>query len=327
MFDMRRRHFIMVLGGAAAWPLATWAQQPAMPVVGYLSSVSPEPEIVAAFRRGLGESGFVEGQNVAIDYRWAEGRYDRLSAWATDLARRQVAVIVTGGGDPPIIAAKAATETIPIVFNTATDPMKLGLVTSLNRPVGNVTGVSTFSSQLGAKRLELLQELMPQASVIAVLTNPIYPTTESQVKEVQEAAAHLGMQPVVLAVSTEPDMDAAFATLAQKRAGGLVVGVDAFLFSHRNQIAALAARYRMPAVYAWREFAAAGGLMSYGISRTDAYRQVGVYTGRILKGAKPADLPVMQPTKFELVINLKTAKALGLAVPQSLLARADEVIE
>jgi putative tryptophan/tyrosine transport system substrate-binding protein len=324
MFDMRRRHFIMVLGGAAAWPLATWAQQPAMPVVGYLSSVSPEPEIVAAFRRGLGESGFVEGQNVAIDYRWAEGRYDRLSAWATDLARRQVAVIV---GDPPIIAAKAATETIPIVFNTATDPMKLGLVTSLNRPVGNVTGVSTFSSQLGAKRLELLQELVPQASVIAVLTNPIYPTTESQVKEVQEAAAHLGMQPVVLAVSTEPDMDAAFATLAQKRAGGLVVGVDAFLFSHRNQIAALAARYRMPAVYAWREFAAAGGLMSYGISRTDAYRQVGVYTGRILKGAKPADLPVMQPTKFELVINLKTAKALGLQIPDKLLALADEVIE
>ncbi len=327
MFDMRRRHFIMVLGGAAAWPLATWAQQPAMPVVGYLSSVSPEPEIVAAFRRGLGESGFVEGQNVAIDYRWAEGRYDRLSAWATDLARRQVAVIVTGGGDPPIIAAKAATETIPIVFNTATDPMKLGLVTSLNRPVGNVTGVSTFSSQLGAKRLELLQELVPQASVIAVLTNPIYPTTESQVKEVQEAAAHLGMQPVVLAVSTEPDMDAAFATLAQKRAGGLVVGVDAFLFSHRNQIAALAARYRMPAVYAWREFAAAGGLMSYGISRTDAYRQVGVYTGRILKGAKPADLPVMQRTKFELVINLKTAKALGLQIPDKLLALADEVIE
>jgi putative tryptophan/tyrosine transport system substrate-binding protein len=324
MFDMRRRHFIMVLGGAAAWPLATWAQQPAMPVVGYLSSVSPEPEIVAAFRRGLGESGFVEGQNVAIDYRWAEGRYDRLSAWASDLARRQVAVIV---GDPPMIAAKAATETIPIVFNTATDPMKLGLVTSLNRPVGNVTGVSTFSSQLGAKRLELLQELVPQASVIAVLTNPIYPTTESQVKEVQEAAAHLGMQPVVLAVSTEPDMDAAFATLAQKRAGGLVVGVDAFLFSHRNQIAALAARYRMPAVYAWREFAAAGGLMSYGISRTDAYRQVGVYTGRILKGAKPADLPVMQPTKFELVINLKTAKALGLQIPDKLLALADEVIE
>jgi putative tryptophan/tyrosine transport system substrate-binding protein len=222
---------------------------------------------------------------------------------------------------------KAATETIPIVFNTATDPMKLGLVTSLNRPVGNVTGVSTFSSQLGAKRLELLQELVPQASVIAVLTNPIYPTTESQVKEVQEAAAHLGMQPVVLAVSTEPDMDAAFATLAQKRAGGLVVGVDAFLFSHRNQIAALAARYRMPAVYAWREFAAAGGLMSYGISRTDAYRQVGVYTGRILKGAKPADLPVMQPTKFELVINLKTAKALGLQIPDKLLALADEVIE
>jgi putative ABC transport system substrate-binding protein len=325
MLNMKRRDFITLLGGAAAaWPLAARAQQPTIPVVGYLSSVSPEPEIVAAFRRGLGESGFVEGQNVAIDYRWAEGRYDRLSAWATDLARRQVAVIVTGGGDPPIIAAKAATET---VFNTATDPMKLGLVTSLNRPVGNVTGVSTFSSQLGAKRLELLQELMPQASVIAVLTNPIYPTTESQVKEVQEAAAHLGMQPVVLAVSTEPDMDAAFATLAQKRAGGLVVGVDAFLFSHRDQIAALAARYRVPAVYAWREFAAAGGLMSYGISRTDAYRQVGVYTGRILKGAKPADLPVMQPTKFELVINLKTAKALGLQIPDKLLALADEVIE
>jgi ABC-type uncharacterized transport system substrate-binding protein len=271
---VKRREFISLLGGAAAaWPLAARGQQPAIPVVGYLSSVSPEPEIVAAFRRGLGESGFVEGQNVAIDYRWAEGRYDRLSAF------------------------------------------------------GNVTGVSTFSSQLGAKRLELLQELMPQASVIAVLTNPIYPTTESQVKEVQEAAAQLGMQPVVLAVSTEPDMDAAFATLPQKRAGGLVVGVDAFLFSHRNQIAALAARYRMPAVYAWREFAAAGGLMSYGISRTDAYQQVGVYAGRILKGAKPADLPVMQPTKFELVINLKTAKALGLQIPDKLLALADEVIE
>src|SRR5262245_19870905 len=288
-WPVKRREFITLLGGAAAWPLAARAQQRATPIVGYLSGISPEPEIVATFLRGLGEIGFTDGQNVTIEYRFAEGQYARLSALATDLVRRQVAAIVTGGGDPPIIAAKAATDTIPIVFNTATDPTKLGLVASLNRPASNITGVSTFSSQLGAKRLELLRQLVPSASTIAVLTNPTYPTTQSQVAELQEAATHLGLQAIVLAVSTEHEMAEAFARLTQERTGGLVVGVDAFLFSHRDRIAALAARHRIPSIYAWREFAAAGGLMSYGISRTEAYRQVGVYAGRILKGAKPAD--------------------------------------
>jgi putative ABC transport system substrate-binding protein len=236
-------------------------------------------------------------------------------------------VIVTSGGDPPLIAARAVTETIPIVFNTATDPTKLGLVTSLNRPVGNVTGVSTFSSQLGAKRLELLRQLMPGAAATAVLTNPKYPTTDSQVKELQDAASRLGISAVVLAASSEHDLDEAFATLTQGQTGGLVVCVDAFLFSRRDRITALAARYRVPTISPWREFAAAGGLMTYGINRVEAYRQVGVYAGSVLKGARPADLPIMQPTKFEFVINLKTARALGLDVPDKLLALADEVIE
>jgi len=325
---VRRRQFITLLGGATTWPLAARAQQQGeMPVVGYLSSITPEPIIVTAFHRGLVESGFVDGQNVTVEFHWAEGRYDELPALAADLVRRRVSVIVTGGGDPPLIAARAATETIPIVFNTATDPTKLGLVTSLNRPVGNITGVSTFSSQLGAKRLELLRELMPRATATAVLTNPTYPTTESQVNELQDAATRLGMQAVVLSVVSEHDLDEKFATLTQERTGGLVVCVDAFLFSRRDQITALAARYRIPTISPWREFAAAGGLMTYGINRAEAYRQVGVYAGRILKGARPADLPIMQPTKFELVINLKAANALGVEIPPKLLALADEVIE
>jgi ABC-type uncharacterized transport system substrate-binding protein len=324
-----RREFITLLGGAAVMlPLPLHAQQQrGKLVVGYLSSVTPEPDILAAFHRGLGETGFVDGQNVTVEFHWVEGRYGELPALAADLVRRQVAVIVTSGGDPPLIAARAVTETIPIVFNTATDPTKLGLVTSLNRPVGNVTGVSTFSSQLGAKRLELLRQLMPGAAATAVLTNPKYPTTESQVKELQDAASRLGISAVVLAASSEHDLDEAFATLTQGQTGGLVVCVDAFLFSRRDQITALAARYRVPTISPWREFAAAGGLMTYGINRVEAYRQVGVYTGRVLKGAKPADLPIMQPTKFEFVINLKTARALGLDVPDKLLALADEVIE
>jgi putative ABC transport system substrate-binding protein len=328
---MRRRDVIILLGGAAVssilWPLPACAQQQAMPVIGFLngSSAWEYAHLAAAFRQGLSEIGYVEGRNVAIDYRWAEGHYDRLPALATDLVRRQVAVIA--GNTPATFAAKAATTTIPIVFSSGSDPIKLGFVASLNQPGGNVTGVSFFSAVLEPKRLGILRELVPTAAMIAVLLNPKYPDAEAQSKDVQEAARTLGLQIQILRASTERDLDATFATLAQLRVGGLLVCADPFLYSRRDYIVALATRYAVPAIYEQREYALAGGLVSYGTSLTDAYRQVGIYTGRVLKGEKPANLPVMQSTRFEFVINLKTAKTLGLDVPPGLSARADEVIE
>jgi putative ABC transport system substrate-binding protein len=325
---MRRRELMAVLSGAAAWPLPARAQQKAMPVIGYLSNTSPGPAapFLAAFRQGLGETGYVEGQNVAIEYRWAEGRYDQLPGLAADLVTRKVVVIVAAGGSPAARAAKNATSTIPIIFNSG-DPVGSGLVSNLARPGGNLTGISLITVELMSKRLELLSELVPQARVIALLVNPTNSTTERITSDVQEAARAKGVQLLILKADAENEIDAAFAPLGHQRADALVVSTDPFFTSRREQLVALASRHAVPAIYEWREFAAAGGLISYGPSLTAANRQVGVYTGKILKGAKPADLPVQQPTTFELVINLKTAKALGLTVPQSILARADEVIE
>jgi putative tryptophan/tyrosine transport system substrate-binding protein len=324
---MKRRQFITLLGGAAAWPLAANAQQPAMPVIGFLRSatLADVPHIVTAFREGLKEAGFVEGQNVAIEFRSAEDHLDRLPALADDLISRQVAVIVANHN--AALAAKATTTTVPIVFATGADPVSGHLVASLNRPGGNVTGVSYFAGVLGAKRLDLLRQLVPGATTIAMLDSFGTPDTEAERREVQAAALAIGQQLIFLDVSSVGDIETAFATLVERGASALLVGASAFTNSHRERIAALAARHRIPAIHHAREFAAAGGLMSYAPSISDAYRQTGIYTGRILKREKPADLPVLQPTKFELVINRKTANALGLTIPQTLLVAADEIIE
>ena len=322
---MRRRQFITLLGGAAAWPLAAHAQQPTMPVVGFLSTLSPTnmaANVLNEFRQGLKEAGFVEGQNVKIEYRWAEGYYDRLPALAADLVRRQVAVIAATGGEPSPQVVKAATQTIPIVFMANGDPVAAGLVASLNRPGGNLTGVTIFGMMAAGKRLELL---MHKAGMIGYLMNPNNPNRE--LDNVRAAARSLGQQIVVLNADDGRAIDAAFATIAQQRVAALLVASDPLFFDRRDQLIALSARQAIPAIYYLRAFPQAGGLLSYGNNLTDMYRQVGTYTGRILNGERPANLPVMQSTKFELVVNLKTAKALGLDVPPTLLALADEVIE
>ena len=326
---MKRREFITLFGSAAAWPLAARAQQPAMPVIGFMNALSPERRASqwAAFRQGLRETGYVEDQNVKIEYRWAESRYDRLPAMAADLVRRQVAVIAATS-TPAAVAAKAATTIVPIVFETGGDPIRLGLVASLNRPGGNVTGVTQLAEEIAPKRLELLHELVPTARVIALLVNPADPALAGSSTRNIEAAAHaLGLELHVLHASTERELDAAFTRLSQLRVGGLVIGPDSFLVSRSERLAELALEHALPAVFEYRQFVAAGGLLSYGGSTTDAYRLAGVYTGRILKGEKPSELPVQQGTKIELFLNLKTAKALGITVPLPLSGRADEVIE
>jgi putative tryptophan/tyrosine transport system substrate-binding protein len=325
---LRRRQFITLLGGAAAWPVTARAQQPAMPVIGFLDAAEPTSgSPLAAIRKGLNEAGYVEGRNVAIEFSSAEGRYDRLPALAAELARRQVALIFIGGSTPAALAAKAATTTIPIVFTSGADPVALGLVNSLSRPGGNVTGVLFLSDAVLLKRLELLSELVPQGTAIAFLRNPTNPSTQQNTKNMQAAARSTGQQIIVLDASTPDEIDQAFATIVRQRVGALLVSQDVFFFSRRNQLIALATRHAVPTVYFVREIVEGGGLMSYGDDRLESFRQAGIYAGRILKGEKPADLPVLQPTKFELVINLQAAKVIGLTIPESFLLRADKVIE
>ena len=326
---MKRREFITLLGGVAAWPLAARAQQAAKPVIGFLGSISPAAVIrpLSTFRQVLKEAGFEEGKTVAIEYRWAEGYYERLSELAADLVRHQVAVIITVGGDPPALAAKAATSTIPIVFIVGRDPVKFGLVASLNQPGGNATGVNLYITETEAKRIELLRDLLTTVMTLGVLMNPKTVDSEIQLSEVLTAARALQQRTEVVNASNELEIETAFLTLAQRKVGAILVGADPFFNNRRELIISLAARYAIPAIYPLRDFADSGGLVSYGTSLVDAYHQVGIYAARILKGERPADLPVMQPTKFDLIINLRTAKALGLNVPDKLLARADEVIE
>jgi len=323
---MRRREFITLLGGAAAWPLAARAQQAAMPVIGYLSATGPNERLLGAFRQNLAEAGYMEGRNVAIEYRWAEGYYGRLPGMAAELLRRDVALIVASP-TPPALVAKAATTTVPVLFGVTDDPVKLGLVASLARPDANATGVYFFLSDLAVKQLGLLREFAPAAARIGLLVNPDNANSEALTREMEVAASAIGVQIEVIRANDSSGIDAAFATLVRNKIGAVVVGADAFFFSRRLQFATQATRHAIPAVYTVREFPEAGGLMSYGTSLIEVFRQLGVYAGRILKGAKPADLPVVQSTRFDLVINLITAKALGLTVPDTLLARADEVIE
>jgi putative tryptophan/tyrosine transport system substrate-binding protein len=326
---MRRRDFIAALGVTAVWPLLARAQQLAMPVVGFLSSRSPgeSDAVAAAFRQGLAEAGYVVGQNVAIEYRWAEGRYERLPALAAELVGLKVAAILAAGGPPSALAAKKATSTIPVIFSAADDPVGIGLVASLSRPGGNVTGMSVFNTTLAAKRFGLLHELVPSARVIAYLANPANPSKQFELKAVQEAAQTSGIDLQVLDATNDGEVDAAFARLAELHAGAVIVAAEPYFDSRRAAIVALAAKYAIPASYGWRENVALGGLLSYGTILTDSYRKAGGYCGRVLKGERPADLPVMQPTKFEMTINLKTARTLGLIVPPALLTGADEVIE
>jgi len=326
----RRKFLATLLGGAAAWPLAARAQQPAMPVIGFLSSrgLGDSANVLGEFHRGLGEAGVVVGRNAAIEYRWADGRYERLPGLAADLVARQVAVIIATGGDPSALAAKAATTVIPIVFSFSDDPVKFGLVASLNRPGGNATGYSLFvGGELEAKRFDLLHELVPHADLTAMLVDPNFPLGEFGASIVQAAAEARGVRLLLSRVGADSEFDAAFAQIGSQKAGALLVGNSSLFMSRRDRIVGLAAQYRMPAAYEWSEFVRAGGLMSYGSRLSDGYRQIGVYAGQIIKGAKPAELPVVRPTTFELVLNLKTAKALGIEVPPTLLARADEVIE
>jgi putative tryptophan/tyrosine transport system substrate-binding protein len=324
-----RRRFISALGVAAMYPLAVRAQQPAMPVIGWLSGTSPEASkpSLGAFQQALGETGYVEGRNVQFEYRWADGRYDLLPSMAADLVVRGVALIASGGGEPAAYAAKAATSTIPIVMVVGDDPVQEGLVASLSRPGANITGATLFAYEMESKRLGLLHEAVPVAKTIAVLFNPANPTVASQVRDVQETAPRLGVELIVLNASAESEFEEVFAAMTQQQAGALLVGANPFFFSRRARLIALAAQHRLPAIYEWREFALDGGLMSYGTVLTDAYGQAGNYAGRILKGEKPGDLPVVQPTKYQFVINLKTAKTLGLEISPTLSARADQVIE
>jgi putative tryptophan/tyrosine transport system substrate-binding protein len=326
---MRRRQFLHALGGAAAWPLAARAQQQAMPVIGFMSGRSPEDSarVAAAFRDGLSEAGFVDGQNIAIEYRWALGQYDRLPALAADLVNRRVAVLVGIGGDASAVAAKQATSTIPVVFGLGGDPVRTGLVESLSRPGGNATGFTLLTSELEAKRLGMLHDLVPGAAIIGALLNQNAPQAMNQLQQLEEAARAIGQKISVLKVGNDAELDAAFTSLVEQKVGALLVAADPYFDTRRDRFIAFAQQNRLPTMYQVRDYAIAGGLISYGPSITDMYRQAGVYTGQILKGTKPADLPVLQPTKFEFVINLKTAKALGLVIPAGLISYADEVIE